>query len=84
LLTLRDNGVRCVVLGAFGCGAFKNPPSVVARIYVEEISLMRADFDIIAFAIIMNPDNLAAFRNEFSLFQEPLLKLKDQVRLSRD
>jgi len=84
LLTLRDNCVRNVVLGAFGCGAFKNPPSDVARIYVEEISLMRADFDIIAFAIIMNPDNLAAFRNKFSLFKEPLLKLKDQVRLSRD
>jgi len=46
LLTLRDNRVRCVVLGAFGCGAFQNPPSVVAEIYVEEISLMRADLDV--------------------------------------
>ena len=84
LLTLRDNRVRCVVLGAFGCGAFENPPSVVAEIYVEEISLMRADFDIIAFAIIMSPDNLDAFRNKFSLFREPLLKLRDQLSLTND
>jgi len=81
LLTLKDNQVRCVVLGAFGCGAFQNPPSLVAEIYVEEISLMRADFDVIAFAIIMSPDNLSAFRDRFSLFREPLLKLRDQLDL---
>ena len=81
LLTSKDNRVRCVVLGAFGCGAFQNPPSLVAEIYVEEISLMRADFDVIAFAIIMSPDNLSAFRDKFSLFREPLLKLRDQLDL---
>ena len=84
LLTLRDNRVRCVVLGAFGCGAFENPPSVVAEIYVEQISLMRSDFDIIAFAIIMSPDNLHAFRKQFSFFKEPLLNLEDQIRLTKD
>jgi hypothetical protein len=81
LLTMKDNNVRCVVLGAFGCGAFRNPPSVVAEIYVEEISRMRADFDVIAFAIIMSPDNLNAFRDKFKLFTEPLLRLEDQLDL---
>ena len=84
LLTLKDNCVRCVVLGAFGCGAFQNPPSLVAEIYVEEISRMRSDFDVIAFAIIMSPDNLSAFQDKFSLFREPLLKLTDQIDLMND
>jgi len=84
LLTLKDNSVRCVVFGAFGCGAFENQPRLVAEIYVEEISLMRADFDVIAFAIIMSPDNLTAFQDKFSLFREPLLKLRDQIDLISD
>ena len=42
---------RHVVLSAFGCGAFKNPAEVIARIYAEEIRLRQDEFDAIAFAV---------------------------------
>lgn len=32
-----DNDVEVVILGAFGCGAFKNPPEVVAKAFHEVI-----------------------------------------------
>ena len=33
----RDNSVDCLILGAFGCGAFKNPPLVVAEAFLQTI-----------------------------------------------
>lgn len=33
-----DNGAEAVVLGAWGCGAFKNPPQIVAKAFREVIS----------------------------------------------
>ncbi len=62
--TLRDNSVRYAVLGAFGCGAFRNPSAEVARLYREEIDKRRDDFSLIAFAIIAagyGPDNYTPF-----------------------
>ncbi|MCW8399140.1 DUF2263 domain-containing protein [Legionella sp. PATHC038] len=41
-----------VILGAWGCGAFKNDPSVVAQIYAEEIEKRAHLFDHIVFPII--------------------------------
>ena len=49
--TLRDAGIRYAVLGAFGCGAFRNPGEQVARIYREEILARAANFSLVAFAI---------------------------------
>lgn len=66
--TLRDAGVRYAVLGAFGCGAFRNPSAEVARLYREEIDKRRDDFALIAFAIFSagyGPDNLTPFAAEF-------------------
>ncbi len=66
--TLRDHGIRHAVLGASGCGAFRNPSRDVARIYKEEISARRADFALIAFAIFTagyGPDNFAPFAEVF-------------------
>ena len=45
------NGVDCLVLGAFGCGAFENDPNVVARAYAATIEAYRTRFEVIEFAI---------------------------------
>jgi uncharacterized protein (TIGR02452 family) len=42
--TLRTHRLRYAVLGAFGCGAFRKPPDIVARIYEEEINKRERDF----------------------------------------
>ncbi|CAG8525736.1 5942_t:CDS:2, partial [Scutellospora calospora] len=33
-----DNGHDCIILSAFGCGAFSNPPSIIAELFYEVIS----------------------------------------------
>jgi len=66
--TLRDCEIRHVVLGALGCGAFENPSVEVARIYKEEISIRRADFILVAFAIFAagyGPGNYKPFAKVF-------------------
>jgi hypothetical protein len=64
LNTLRDHGIGHVVLGAFGCGAFRNPAHYVAQIYREEIMARLANFAVIAFAVFSagyGPDNYTPF-----------------------
>jgi len=65
--TLRITGIRYAVLGAFGCGAFQNPPDVVAQIYKQEIDKRIDDFDLIAFAIFSSggTDNYEPFKKVF-------------------
>ena len=66
--TLIDAGIRHAVLGAFGCGAFRNPADGVAAIYREEIGKRRESFSILAFAIRHMPDsasNLLPFQRAF-------------------
>lgn len=62
--TLREHRIGHVVLGAFGCGAFRNPAQRVAQIYREEIMARKADFAVIAFAVFSagyGPDNYTPF-----------------------
>ena len=62
--TLRNHGVRHAVLGAFGCGAFRNPADRVAALYRDEIAARADHFDVIAFAIFApgyGPDNYTPF-----------------------
>ena len=40
-----------LILGAFGCGAFQNPPEVVARAYKEVLAEFEYDFDTVEFAV---------------------------------
>ena len=49
--TLIERGVRHAVLGAHGCGAFGNPPEVIARVYREELMERAEAFGCVAFAI---------------------------------
>ncbi|WP_131795791.1 poly(ADP-ribose) glycohydrolase domain-containing protein [Fluoribacter gormanii] len=50
--TLILNGKKNVILGAWGCGCFKNNPDLVAQIYLEEIDKRAANFNHIIFPII--------------------------------
>jgi hypothetical protein len=63
--TLQDHGVRHVVLGAWGCGAFRNPAEQIAEIYRGEIEKRPRHFSVIAFAIFhagYGPDNFVPFQ----------------------
>ena len=67
--TLRTHGVRFVVLSAFGCGAFKNPPLLVAKLYREELNKRLGDFDDVVFAVHhagYGTDNYPAFYDELN------------------
>lgn len=44
-----------VILGAFGCGAFKNPPEVVARAMKKVVQEFRNYFHVIEFAVYCSP-----------------------------
>ncbi len=70
-----DNKVEVIILGAFGCGAFKNPPEVVAEAFHEVIDEngYADNFRKIVFAIKCNPNNtknLDVFQEEFSKDEE--------------
>ncbi len=62
------NGVHRLVLGAFGCGAFKNIPDAVAKAFKDALSDYEGQFDEIVFAIYHQPyelDNYEAFKKVF-------------------
>lgn len=79
-----DNDVDVLILGAFGCGAFKNPPRVVAKAFNEVIkeNNYKSAFTHIVFAIksTTNNDssmacpNLVAFELEFNGISSELAK----------
>ena len=67
--TLIAHQVRHTVLGAFGCGAFNNPSTEVAKIYKDEIEARKEQFDVIAFAIFhagYGPGNFEPFAKVFT------------------
>lgn len=62
----KENGFRSLILGAWGCGAFRNDPVKVAG-YFKKVLLEEkfgAYFDSICFAIYGKEDgkNITAFR----------------------
>mmetsp|Transcript_13649 Transcript_13649/g.26470 ORF Transcript_13649/g.26470 Transcript_13649/m.26470 type:complete len:833 (+) Transcript_13649:27-2525(+) len=64
--TLKQHGVRHVVLSAFGCGAFGNPPDRIAAIYKEAIAKYNQDLDHVVFAVYhagYGTDNFPAFQS---------------------
>lgn len=48
-------GNEVIVLGAFGCGAFKNPPEIVADAMKQVVSEYRCRFKVIEFAVYCSP-----------------------------
>ncbi len=65
-----DNNVDVLVLGAFGCGAFKNPPDVVAKAFHEVIeeNYYKNCFKHILFVIKGGKNyNVEAFMKEFDI-----------------
>lgn len=60
------NNYRALVLGAIGCGAFKNPPALVAAIFKDLLNGEFKDvFDEVVFAVILSKTNLDAFQTAF-------------------
>lgn len=65
----KANHVDVLVLGAFGCGAFRNNPKVVALAYRQLVEKYGKYFTAIEFAVYCSPylgtDNLDAFKAAF-------------------
>lgn len=61
-----------VLLGAWGCGEFRNEPELVAEIYAEEIEKRAAFFQHIMFPII----NTRSQIHNFDIFQQTLTGIK--------
>lgn len=82
-----DNEVEVIILGAFGCGAFHNPPNIVADAFREVLleTRYKKAFDEVIFAVkrtdIICP-NIEAFEKDFSLF--PNLNFQGREKLHRD
>lgn len=45
------NGNEVLILGAFGCGAFRNPPKVVASVFREVMQEFLNDFEVVEYAV---------------------------------
>lgn len=65
LKTAIENNQRNLILGAWGCGVFKNPPDVNAQIFREVLDNYSSHFDDIIFAI---PDDTNYYIFEKNLF----------------
>lgn len=68
-----DHEVEALVLGAFGCGAFHNPPTVVAKAFQDVLMEKRYihAFSDVAFAVKRNGvfcENIEAFEIAFQRF----------------
>ena len=63
-----DNGQKNLILGAWGCGVFKNPPSINAQVFREVLDAFSTYFDEIIFAI---PDNTNYQIFKYNLFDLP-------------
>lgn len=75
LTVAASKGADVLVLGAFGCGAFRNNPYIVAEAYKTAIAVFPKVFEHIEFAVYCPPgnnENYAAFNKIFGKTQEPV------------
>eukprot|EP00698_Gefionella_okellyi_P024066 TRINITY_DN83_c0_g1_i1.p1 TRINITY_DN83_c0_g1~~TRINITY_DN83_c0_g1_i1.p1 ORF type:complete len:424 (-),score=71.94 TRINITY_DN83_c0_g1_i1:393-1628(-) len=67
------HGVRQIVLGALGCGAYGNPPEQVAEIFAQAMAKYAGYFDVFAFAILDGDGKLSGqFARTFGVKVEQL------------
>lgn len=59
------NGVDILILGALGCGAFKNDPVIVAKAWKNAIRIFPKVFDKVEFAIYGKNSNYQIFKTIF-------------------
>ena len=67
-----DNNADCLVLGAYGCGAFRNDPAIVSRVYAQLMEEYRGVFDEIEFAVFhcgKEVENFNAFKEAMSQWE---------------
>ena len=57
-----ESGIDCLVLGAFGCGAFRNNPRVVASAYAKLMEEFKGAFDLVEFAVFYWGDELTNYQ----------------------
>lgn len=64
------HGHDAIVLGAWGCGVFKNDPAEIARLFKEALyGRFRNQYQLVDFAILDNTDDqryLLPFENAFA------------------
>lgn len=66
------NRVDALILGAFGCGAFCNPPEIVARAFKESLEIYKNNFKYVEFAVYCKPTetlNYDVFDRHFRNFK---------------
>lgn len=71
--TALSNGIKHIILSAFGCGEFKNDPAIVANLYKKAIEKRAEYFEHIVFAIYNSGRNA---RKNFSPFFSTLNGIK--------
>lgn len=65
------NGADVLILGAFGCGAFCNPPGLVAEVFAKFTEKYRGNFDVIEYAVFhteRETANYKAFKDAMERF----------------
>ena len=68
IATAASEGNEVLVLGAFGCGAFRNPPKTVAKVFHRALDEYRNCFETVEFAVFhteYETENFKAFQAEF-------------------
>lgn len=66
------NRAEVLILGAFGCGAFHNPPELVAEVFAKCTEKYRAYLDVIEYAVFhteRETANYVAFKDAMERFQ---------------
>jgi len=61
------HGHDSLVLGAFGCGAFRNPPAIVAKVFYDVMQDFMCCFETIEYAVYHTErevENYEAFREQ--------------------